>query len=487
MGGRTLRVSGFALTDSAKYAKDFLERISGPGTIFALKLRHPKNISATSRAFAIVQFETQESASLVENAAQRKELCRGTFFLKVRPADRDIVPRPRVPMFCLEDADLHFGCLVKANVLSVIWKAKNVSVQFGFYMKTIQLCLCYNLKDYKLEISYNSIWKMQLYRPPAHRSRTKFLLIQLQAAPKIYESLPPCSGLMLEYAILNYFRDGTDDQWTRTIDFTPSVSIGQSSILCLELPQPCDLPNFGDYFFYYKEFNLDFECQNGYSYSCGTGIVPLVKSPNNIDVPFEVLFKINNLVQLGTLSGPMLDDNFFRHVSPKFVPIDHINRALFNMSYLQSTCLNPTDWLSAEYSKIRKLRYTLQRSPQISPDDGLVYARRVQVTPSKVYFYDPEINVSNRVVRNFSADIDNCLRISFIDEDFEKLRSADLSPSSASITYGRRTALYKRVLSVLSNGISIGDKRFEFLAFSSSQLRDNSAWMFASRKGLTAK
>ena len=156
------------------------------------------------------------------------------------------------------------------------------------------------------------------------------------------------------------------------------------------------------------------------------------------------------------------------------------------MRGLKSTCLNPTDWLSAEYSKIYKLRYTLQISPQISPDDGLVYVHRVQVTSAKVYFYGPEINVSNRVVRHFSADIDNFLRVSFVDEDFEKLHSADLSSRSSKNNDARRTSLYNRVLSVLSNGISIGDKRFEFLAFSSSQLRDNSTWMFASHQGLTA-
>jgi len=212
-----------------------------------------------------------------------------------------------------------------------------------------------------------------------------------------------------------------------------------------------------------------------------------VKSPNNIDVPFEILFQINHLVQLGTLSGPTLDNNFFRLVSPKFVPADHIKRALYNMRGLKNTCLNPTDWLSAEYSKIYKLCNTLQISPQISPDDGLVYVHRVQVTPAKVYFYGPEINVSNRVVRHFCADIDNFLRVSFVDEDFEKLHSVDLSSRSSSRNNdARRTSLYNRVLSVLSNGISIGDKRFEFLAFSSSQLRDNSTWMFASHQGLTA-
>jgi len=65
-------------------------------------------------------------------------------------------------------------------------------------------------------------------------------MFQVEAVHKIYESLPVSSGLMSEdpsFSSLNYFRDDTDDQWDRTIDFTPSASIGQLSILCLELPQ----------------------------------------------------------------------------------------------------------------------------------------------------------------------------------------------------------------------------------------------------------
>jgi len=486
MVGRTIQVHGFALTDSAESVKEFLERISGAGTIYALKLRHPRNISANSRAFAIVQFQSQESASLVEDVVQRNAPRIGRFYLKTRPADRDIVPRPRIPMFSLEDTVLHLGCLVKENILSALFTASNVSVQFGFDMKKIYFYLSYNFIKYKLELSYESIWEIQLHRPPAYRSRTKFLLIQVQAAPKIYELLPRRPGLMYEDPFFNWFMDDTDEQWTRTIDFTPSVSIGQSSIFCLEVPQQCELPRIGDYFVYYKERNLDFECRNGYSYSCGNCLVPIVKSPDYIEVPYEILFKINHLVQNGTLSGPTVDHSFFCHVSPEFEPIDHIKRALLKMSYLKSTCLNPTNWLSVQYSRIRRSRHASQRSSNISLDDGLVYVHRVQVTPAKVYFYGPEINVSNRVVRNFSADIDNFLRISFVDEDCEKLRSLDLSPRSTSGNDARRTALYNRVLSVLSNGINIGDKHFEFLAFSSSQLRDNSAWMFASRQGLTA-
>ncbi|KAK4368435.1 hypothetical protein RND71_012227 [Anisodus tanguticus] len=60
--------------------------------------------------------------------------------------------------------------------------------------------------------------------------------------------------------------------------------------------------------------------------------------------------------------------------------------------------------------------------------------------------------------------------------------STDLLPNANGI----RKYIYERILSTLRNGFVIGDKFFEFSAFSSSQLRDNSVWMFASRPGLTS-
>ncbi|KQK02024.1 hypothetical protein BRADI_3g59910v3 [Brachypodium distachyon] len=467
MGGKTLQISGFPANVHADHVKDLLEQIVGAGNVYAVKLRPPKNITANSRSFAIVQ----------------NVLSTESYYLKVRPAERDIVPRPRTAMFTLHGATLRFSCLLKENVLSVLWSGTDVSVEFGFDMKKIYFYL--ECRKYKLELSYESIWEIQLHRPPAYRSQKKFLLIQVEAAPKIYELNQRRAGFMFEDPLFNYFRDDTDDQWTRTTDFTPSASIGQSFILCLELPYHHDLPKIRDYFVYYEEHNDDFHCRSGHSYSCDTRFVPNVKSHHFIDVPYEILFKINHLVQNGTLSGPTLDDNFFRMVSPGFVSIDHIKRALEKLSYQKKTCLNPTNWLSEQYAIIKRSRYVLA-SPNISLDDGLVYVYRAQVTPAKVYFYGPEINVSNRVVRHYAADLENFLRISFVDEDCEKLRSTDLSPRSAPGDSTRRTALYNRVLSVLSNGLTIGDKHFEFLAFSSSQLRDNSAWMFASRPGLSA-
>ncbi|XP_073011077.1 probable RNA-dependent RNA polymerase 1 [Typha latifolia] len=480
---KTIQITGFPLGATADFVKDFLERITGNGTIYALKLRLPRVVKLTSKSFAVVQFSTNEHVEHITSLSQKGLLRIQDSYLKVREMEREIVPKPHNSLFVLENATLHFGCPIQKNSLSVLWSTSNVQVNFGFNLRKIFFSLSKGSTQYKLELSYESIWEIELHRSSSQSSQ--FLKIQVEAAPKIYELFTRNSGLIHEDPKFNYFKFSSDDQWFRTTDFSPSCSIGQSSILCLQLPYNYDLPNIREYFVYYEVFQGFFELNRGSSYSCNLDLVPIVEPLTLIQVPYEILFKINHMVQNGTLSGPTLDDKFFSLVSPYSVPINYIENAIAKMYYFKRTCLDPAIWLSKEYSKFAKSEYPL-RSPIISLDDGLVYVHRMQVTPSKVYFYGPEINVSNRVIRHFSKDINNFLRVSFVDEDCEKMHSTDLSPRSGSANGVRRTSLYMRILSILKNGITIGDKKFEFLAFSSSQLRENSAWMFASRSGLTA-
>jgi RNA-dependent RNA polymerase len=100
MGLKTIQVLGFPPTVNAEQVKDLLERIVGSGKVCAVKLRPPKNISATSRSSAFVQFETEAHASQVDDAAKRNALRWGISYLKVRPAERDIIQGPRAPI-CL--------------------------------------------------------------------------------------------------------------------------------------------------------------------------------------------------------------------------------------------------------------------------------------------------------------------------------------------------------------------------------------------------
>ncbi|KAF8407581.1 hypothetical protein HHK36_006715 [Tetracentron sinense] len=480
--GRTIHVSGFPSHVSAEVAKDFLERYTGDGTVVALKIRQPKNKGPRSFAFAIVQFTTAKDAEVIIYLAN-KRLYYGPSYLKAREVERDIVPKPRTQMTNLEHTTLHFGCQISDEKFSALWRGTDVVVNFGFGLRKIYFFLSHCSVEYKLELSCESIWQIELRRPK--NLNTKFLLIQVLGAPRIYEKPLHSSKHIYEDPSLNYFRDMSDDQWVRTSDFTPSCCLGQSSAMCLELSYNCMLPDIRENFVYYKEDEGPFILETGSTYSLSRDLVPIVGPHQGLELPYKIIFKLSSLVQTGCLAGPTLDASFYRLVDPCKMPIDCIDHALEKLYYSKECCYEPVKWLREQYTKYFAAK-KLPKPPAISLDDGLVYVRRVQITPCKIYFNGPEVNVSNRVLRNYPDDIDNFIRITFIDEDLDKMRSMDLSPRTSSIEEDRHTKIYKRILSTLRNGIVIGDKKFEFLAFSSSQLRDNSAWMFASRRGLTA-
>jgi hypothetical protein len=107
-------------------------------------------------------------------------------------------------MFNLQGATLHFGCLLKQRVLSVLWSSTDVSVEFGFAMKKIYFYLFYNSMNYKLELSYESIWEIQLHRPPG--SQKKFLLFQvcLAVQHKLMYAEPAFHDSILLYLLIHF-------------------------------------------------------------------------------------------------------------------------------------------------------------------------------------------------------------------------------------------------------------------------------------------
>ncbi|GAB4845634.1 RNA-dependent RNA polymerase 2 [Ancistrocladus abbreviatus] len=114
---------------------------------------------------------------------------------------------------------------------------------------------------------------------------------------------------------------------------------------------------------------------------------------------------------------------------------------------------------------------------------------RVLVTPTKIYCLGPELEASNYVVKNFAAYASDFMRVTFVEEDWGKLHPNVVSTYTQQGIFSKpyRTGIYHRILSILRDGIVIGNKRFEFLAFSASQLRSNSVWMFASNEKVTAE
>lgn len=282
----------------------------------------------------------------------------------------------------------------------------------------------------------------------------------------------------------NFYKNVPDDHWARSTDFTESCCIGQSSALCLELSYDLHLPSFRENFAIYRQIDDTLLLQNGNPYSHCPDLVPIIAPSGGVNFPFDILFKVNTLVQNGCIPGPAIHADFYSLVDPRIISRVYIEHALERLFHLKECCYDPVRWLTEQYRNYLRPK-NRPSSPAISLDDGLVYIRRVQITPCKVYFCGPEINVSNRVLRNYSDYIDNFLRITFVDEDLDKIHSTDLSRRTSAFG-DKKTRIFSRILSTLKDGIVIGSKKFEFLAFSSSQLRENSAWMFASTDGCTA-
>ncbi|GBG83216.1 hypothetical protein CBR_g36830 [Chara braunii] len=115
-----------------------------------------------------------------------------------------------------------------------------------------------------------------------------------------------------------------------------------------------------------------------------------------------------------------------------------------------------------------------------APSFALIY--RILVTPTRVVCSGRQIEVSNRVVRHFRHVEDRFLRVKFVDEHLEGICPWALVVGNEKHSE-RRSGIYKQFQRVLRDGVMLFNRHYEFLAFSTSQLREHSAWFFASETG----
>ncbi|TFB03457.1 RNA-dependent RNA polymerase 1 [Trichoderma ghanense] len=98
-----------------------------------------------------------------------------------------------------------------------------------------------------------------------------------------------------------------------------------------------------------------------------------------------------------------------------------------------------------------------------------VLARKAAVTPTTLLLSTPVVETSNRVLRYFNHIQDRFLRVQFVEET-EIGRMA--------MNCRNKEDIWKRLLRTLYQGIQIGDRHYQFLAFGSSQLRQCGAYFF---------
>ncbi|KAK3827569.1 MAG: RNA dependent RNA polymerase-domain-containing protein [Benniella sp.] len=132
-------------------------------------------------------------------------------------------------------------------------------------------------------------------------------------------------------------------------------------------------------------------------------------------------------------------------------------------------------WNFKGYLSTQAAKLKTPTRPRIVPDQ-CVYLRKVIVTPTTIHLQPPTLETSNRIIRQYLHVQDYFLRVEFSDEGSSKLWSKD----SAS---NENNAIYNRIFAALTQGIKIGNRTYEFLSFSASQLRENSAWFYCPEGG----
>ena len=103
---------------------------------------------------------------------------------------------------------------------------------------------------------------------------------------------------------------------------------------------------------------------------------------------------------------------------------------------------------------------------------GFVSCHYVIITPSRILLEGPYATQSNRVVRRYQerdpALVERFIRVEFREEDHQNYRWGRNVDSSS--------FLHQRVGGILRNGFTLGGRSFEYLAYSTSSLREHSFW-----------
>ena len=173
---------------------------------------------------------------------------------------------------------------------------------------------------------------------------------------------------------------------------------------------------------------------------------------------FEVRYQLEVCISEGCLNQYNLSREFVEKLNK--LEVERATEILASVAIRKKRVFNPMSIF--EDMRVRKPR---RKIPEYA-----FYAHTATVTPTTIYFGTPSMEISNRVIRRFAEHANRFLRVRFTDE----------KPKGNIYGTDRDTMneVFTRVKRTLMNGIVIGDRHYEFLAFGNSQFRENGAYFF---------
>ncbi|KAJ6031501.1 RNA-directed RNA polymerase (Sad-1) [Penicillium herquei] len=198
-------------------------------------------------------------------------------------------------------------------------------------------------------------------------------------------------------------------------------------------------------------------------------LVTLWGDSHYIHLPFPVRYQLEVCISQGLLSEFTITKEFLLKLMEPGET--HALRLLEHIatSNLKETYLDPMNIFSIPCPK----GVTDAKIPKYC-----CFMRTARVTPTTILYSTPTVDTSNRVTRHYVEFADRFLRVRFTDEiSLGRINSC---------TDMTNDEVFTRVKRTLANGITIGDRHYEFLAFGNSQFREHGAYFFAPLPDLTA-
>ncbi|CAO2831835.1 unnamed protein product [Amaranthus hypochondriacus] len=482
----TVKVTNIALTVTAQDLLDFLESKIGKDTIFAVEIFTEKT-NWKSKGQGRVQFETLDAKYKAIQLSLKNDLFFRGSYLSLSNSHDDIVVRPVEPKFRTTNVDLYVGFLDKEDKMFVIETFEKVKFWVMPDRRVIEFYVDYDAKNFKLVVQFDDIFEGFGCHFDPH-FEAPGILLKLKYVPKIYQKVLG-SNLHKRFTADRYHicKEEVEFHWIRSTDFSNKHSIGLSSAFCWEIDGKSMGLDFSSTIpFYKKTLENCIELEEYDDCSSVLGLVPLVNCDNISSLDYELLFQINSLVHTLKISLASVTTEFVNFLDS--LSLDTAHFVLQKLHRLSSTCYEPLSFIKAQAQALGNAHNRSLSTQRLPKNDRIMKCHRALVTPTKICLLGPELEASNYVVKNFSAYASDFMRVTFVDEDWGRLWPKDVSTKTDEGIFSKalRTNIYHRILSILRDGVVIGNKRFEFLAFSASQLRSNSVWMFASNDKVTA-
>ena len=413
-------------------------------------------------------------------------------FMRIQPsrAPRNFAPKDASRVFAF-DAKVKVGVLHGENRFLTRWDVNKSSfklqvhvvinfqarhAKFSFTKKKEKLHVQYHMDD--VEEMINFYLTTDGTRRPVPREISA-LLLRTKAAPKLFKEGPL---LLLTAPMFTWEKVHTDEASgtaQRTTDFSPNQTLSKFYDVLIE---PCDPSQLGRIF-------LDEATRaeyNGLKRAWPLIVRPLYPQPSfeiPKDLSFRVRFQIEALFSDAILCKDLLSFDFYKELTK--VEEDDALAALAELRqiaekydekqdvYVNNYPLrNPLKLLQKSTRALHSqtaLRKATKKKP-VSDTDFTVNVHRLLVSPLKQYCWGPAADTSNRILREYSGLLDHFLRVSFTDEDHNKLVIREGESMQAITDHFR---------GVLRDGVVVGGREYEFLGMSSSQMREHSCWFFA--------